>query len=181
MLSLFKIKASRTFTSGDNTPERLTLITPTVGGPYRFHPVLKLAVGDLKAGDVLDVGACTVQVSSRMPYNLMVASVLILTGTQPVNVTSNMQDYAPYHEVTEGQGMNIDKNIHHYPIQRTALWTVPVDIANAHLNLIVYAASTAYDGVSTLKVDQDYGRLEVAVHREVTPAQLQNFLNTGTF
>jgi hypothetical protein len=171
----FTIYKSRNF-SAPQPVERITSIRPTVGAPFRYTPVIYFPIGELKAGDVLDIPACYAQVSSRMPYNLMVGSILILTEVAQGAATMSMSDFSPFVELTEGTAQNIDHNVHHYPVRVSARHVVTRDMADAKLIFIVYCASSAWDGAALVSVDQDYGRLEGAIHRAVTPAELAEFL-----
>lgn len=177
----FKLRTTRRFNAGYTTVEQITSIQPTTGGPYKYYPVISLPIGDLASGDCINLVAAYCQVSSRMAYNLMVGSQVILTSRQ---VTEMTQDKlvgwgSDYREVTEAFGTNITNAIHHHPVQHTAHFEVPHDMVNAHLTLIVYSASTAYDGSSLLLVDQDYGRMEGFVERDATAEDLQALLDTA--
>lgn len=159
--------------------EQFASIKPTVGSPYLYHPVISLPIGEVKAGDVISIPAAYCQVSSRMTYNLMVASVLILTDQPMTTTTSGPVGWGNYVEVSEATGTNIDNNIHHHVVRQTGSIVAPVDIADAHLVLLVYSASTAYDGVSLLTVNSDYGRLEGEVKRLATKEDLMALLETA--
>lgn len=177
----FKLRTTRRFNAGYATVEQITSIQPTTGGPYKYYPVITLAIGDVKANDHINLTAAYCQVSSKMPYNLMVGSQVILTSKPITQMTQDKVAVwgSDYREVTESFGTNITNNVHHHPCQQAAHFRVPYDMLNAHLTLIVCSASTAYDGSSLLLVDQDYGRMEGFVERDATAEDLQALLDTA--
>lgn len=175
----FNLYLSRPFTAGVNTVEQVTAIKPIKVTPYVHYPVICLPIGDVMAGDIIHVADCSCQVSWReTTFDIMVASLVIVTDRPITDPVSDRSLWGPYLEVAEGRGTNISSKIHHHPVARSGQFTMPVDMANAHIVFQVYAASSIYDDVALLTVDQDYGRLEGAVLRKATAADIQALLNS---
>lgn len=172
----FVLKAVREFSSPIENAEQKTFIRPTIGHPYIYVPVICVPVGDVIAGDVIEVNSAYCQVTTEMRYNLMVASMVILADHFMTANVRGRETWQHYPEITEAVGFNIDRNMHHYPVQQTGRFTVTQDMQNAHVVLMVWSASTAYDGTSILNVDADRGRIEGAVHRTITASDLQRML-----
>lgn len=172
----FVLKSIREFSSPIENAEQKTFVRPTIGHPYIYVPVICVPIGDVIAGDVVEVNSAYCQVTTEMRYNLMVSSMLIMTDHFMTANVRGRETWQHFPEITEAVGFNIDRNMHHYPVQQTGRYTVTQDMPNAHVVLMVWAASTAYDGSSVLNVDADRGRIEGAVHRAVTAADLNRIL-----
>lgn len=159
--------------------EQLPGVKPKIGPPYVMYPIICLPIGEIKAGDVISIPAAYCQVSSQMPYYLMVGSWLTLHDHPHSVATAGLDGWGDFVEVSEATTTNITQIVHHHPVRQSGHITVPRDIEDAYLIFWVYAASSAYDGTSVLTVDQDYGRLEGAVYRKATAADLLALLGDG--
>lgn len=160
-------------------PQKVELITtllPTKGSPYRLTPVIKLPIGELKAGDVIDINSACCQVSGTITYNMMVGSHLILCDGEKISAGISQNEWGRWVEINEAMTTNFNTNIRHLPVRRTGRYIVTEDWANANLVFLVYASSDAWNGSTRLTVDQDFGRLEGTIQREVTRAELWEFL-----
>lgn len=172
----FSFLKSREFSAGYVDVEIHESMRCTTGAPFLLYPIISTPVGDLLAGDVVDVPVAYCQVSSRMTYNVMVAGMLVLTTGEIRRATTDRTEWGTFYELSEAVGFNIDNNMHHYPVQRAGRFVMPADMPNAYASLVVYAASSSHDGVSLLKVDKDFGRLCGAVHRAVKREELAEFI-----
>lgn len=151
-------------------------IRPTRGSPYNLTPIICCPIGDLKAGDVIDVPVCYAQVSTKMTHALMVGSHLILTQAFHSSPRPSQNDFGPWLEISEATTHNITATQHHYPVRVAGRHVLQQDWPNAHLLFLIYTAWPTWNGSSLLLVDPDYGRMEGAIHRPATREEMLDFL-----
>ena len=159
--------------------ELATTLRPTTGGPYRLTPLVRVELGALRAGDVIDVAACSVQVSTKLTHATMVGSHLILCDSSRTSAAFSQNDFGRWVEVTEEMTTNVTATDHHHPIRTSGRYVVAEDWDNAFLVFLVYAAWPTWNGTSTLTVDRDFGRLEGYVARPITAQELAEFIAGG--
>ena len=159
--------------------ELATTLRPTTGGPYRLTPLVRVELGALRAGDVIDVAACSVQVSTKLTHATMVGSHLILCDSTKVSAGFSQNEWGRWVEVTEAMTTNVTATDHHHPIRTSGRYVVAEDWDNAFLVFLVYAAWPTWNGTSTLTVDRDFGRLEGYVARPITAQELAEFIAGG--
>ncbi len=131
--------------------------------------IWEIPLGALTTGQRLRISA-EAQVSNDLNYNVGTVSGVILTDYAGMPATDG-NDYGGVYATDvlrpcAFQGTNIDKTIHHTTFNRTAIFEMPQDMAQAHLKLIGWAVSSSAPnppGSHVIWVDQDYGHLDVEV------------------
>lgn len=66
-------------------------------------------------------------------------------------------------EITEAKGINVTPSMHHLAFSDNGYFILRHDDIDKYVNVIVCCGSTATKSGDRLRVDQDYGRLQVAV------------------
>ena len=91
-------------------------------------------------------------IDHTIDYNVSVVGQLILAPTQ---------DSVTGIEISEANGYNITPAMHHGVITKLGTLACPDNYSERHVNLIMYAASTAANPEDRVIVGKDYGRLSV--------------------
>jgi hypothetical protein len=150
------------FDAGEWAVELRENMNGTTGSPYLYYRLVQLSLGFVPYGSLIDVVA-SCQISSKNPYNLMVASAVIMHETAGNAYETSLAAWGGQ-EICEAVGTNIDNNVHHLPIQRADKRLARGTYGDAHITLITYAASTAYKSGDIITVDKDYGSMSALVH-----------------
>lgn len=105
----------------------------------------------LKKGDIVTVTG-QMEVTTELPFDVMFASFLAL-GKTPYDWKYTFSPRA---------GTNINRKQHHYTKEISASQKILADY-DGYLNFFVYSANMYHKG--KIKVEQNYGRMSVIVHR----------------
>lgn len=156
ILSLFLTSFISVEDSGNNS-EKITklYIYKSTSHPNLRKVLYSVKLENMVAGDIINVQVQG-QVSNRIGYNVMVASNLLLV---------NGSDDTKGIELNEASGTNIDPKIHHHKLMQNAIYKFTEDCSVCYVNYIVYAASIYAKSGDYLKVDQDYGRLQILIFK----------------
>lgn len=146
--------------STNDPAERVAVLPLTKGLPYSRHTVLSLTIpaNTLAVGDILDIRA-EWQTSSKLGYTVMVAGYLLIADAP---TRTAIEPGAGFY-ISQPAGHNIIASINHLHETRTGLFEVPAsgfDVTKDwHVNVILYAASTAATAGAAVTVNAGHGRL----------------------
>lgn len=145
--------APQVYTTGDSGELVTTLPVTRSPGPYGRAVIYCLDLGDVPAaGEVLSVAA-DLEVTNDLNMNVNVETTVLLSSSCAGTDGT---------EIVEANGTNCIPAQHHCSPVRAGALVVPADNTYRCVVLVAYAqASYATTGVSTLRVEHDYGRMSV--------------------
>jgi hypothetical protein len=150
-------------TTGDNS-ELVTSIPVTYGklgincdpgSMYAFRVVYSMLLEDIKAGDVISF-ISQGQVSNKLLYNVMVGCYTILGGAKD---TTGIK-------LTKAATTNLNPERHHHEYLDAGFYKFDEDLDKIFINTIWYSASTAAKAGASLKVEPNYGNLQVMLFKK---------------
>lgn len=149
------VKNSIEHYNSGNSSELVASLPITTSSPYQKMVIYSIPIADLKINDIIQA-SCEFEVTNPYIYNVMIASQIILANN-PGDVTGI--------EITEANGFNVDKNMHHGVVVKSGTLSCAANYPLKYVNVIGYSASTQAQANNTLIVEQDYGRLSVLVFK----------------
>lgn len=135
----------------------LNYLNPYTGGLGYYHRILyTLPLPTLMPGDVVDART-TFELTNGLNFNVMACRFIVITDLpqDPFKVVKYLSRPA---------GRNVTTNMHHDIVHDFGTFKVEEEMEAMSVSVIVYAASFSAVTGHTLKVEQNYGRLEVKVY-----------------
>lgn len=139
-----------------NKSEKIKTLPVTLGSdPHQPKVVYSLMLTNIKKGDAIQFVARG-EVTNDLTYNVMIASKIVLT----------ISEDDPYGaELIEAAGTNLNPERHHHVLNDVGIYQFKSDYPIVFINAVWYSASTKARLGATLKVEQDYGALQLMLWR----------------
>jgi len=133
--------------------EKLSYIPLDTGLPFKKYVLFTIYLKELKKDDVLLITS-EFEVTNNTNINLMIASTIELCDSE--NSTNGII-------VDPNNGFNINPQQHHGVTVKSRLFKINKDMTDKYMNVIIWTASSAATSQDYLKIEPNYGHLDVLI------------------
>lgn len=109
-----------------------------------------------QAGDIMII-TTEFEATNHYQYNVMIGSAIIL-GDEEGSVEGDIIDPA--------NAFNISPSMHHGVVTKARSYQTQKDVQNKYVNVVAWAASKNAKASHQLKIEQNYGHLDILIARE---------------
>jgi hypothetical protein len=149
------VGAPAVYSTGDNSELVTTLPVKTDSSNVITKVVMCVNIDPVTDGSIIYASA-EAEYTNDLGYDPLIASMLILVDSCTLTAGA---------EVTEHNGEDCTRLQHHCVVVKAGLLQIVGFTSRHYVSLIAYAAHTQAKAGDVLKVQQDYGRLNVLVWR----------------